>query len=39
MEPLIGDRIEWLLARGFHRWFMNEIEGGRVIWPGLVASP
>ena len=34
-----GDRIEWLLARGFHRWFMNEIESGRVIWPGFTASP
>jgi glutathione S-transferase len=30
-----GDRIEWMLARGYHRWFMDEIESGRVIWPGL----
>lgn len=30
-----GDRIEWLLARGYHEWFMNEIEEGRVMWPGL----
>jgi glutathione S-transferase len=30
-----GDRIEWVLARGFHRWFVGEIEAGRVIWPGL----
>ncbi len=30
-----GDRIEWMLARGFHPWFLNEIEAGRVIWPGL----
>ncbi|MCC6552982.1 MAG: glutathione S-transferase family protein [Polyangiaceae bacterium] len=30
-----GDRIEWLLARGFHRWLGGEIEAGRVIWPGL----
>lgn len=30
-----GDRIEWLLARGFHRWFLAEIEHDRVIWPGL----
>jgi glutathione S-transferase len=30
-----GDRIEWVLARGFHRWFVGEIEGGRVLWPGL----
>lgn len=29
-----GDRIEWLLASGFHRWFFNEIERGRVLWPG-----
>ena len=29
-----GDRIEWLLARGFHAWFFNEIEEGRVLWPG-----
>jgi glutathione S-transferase len=30
-----GDRIEWILARGYHAWFMREIEAGRVIWPGL----
>jgi glutathione S-transferase len=30
-----GDRIEWVLARGFHRWFCQEIEENRVIWPGL----
>ena len=29
-----GDRIEWLLANGFHRWFLEEIEQGRVLWPG-----
>ena len=28
-----GDRIEWLLARGFHAWFVGEIEAGRVAWP------
>jgi glutathione S-transferase len=28
-----GDRIEWLLARGFERWFMTEIEAGRAIFP------
>jgi glutathione S-transferase len=28
-----GDRIEWLLARGYHDWFMKEIQDGRVIWP------
>jgi glutathione S-transferase len=30
-----GDRIEWILARGHHRWFLREIEEGRVLWPGL----
>jgi glutathione S-transferase len=30
-----GDRIEWMLARGFHSWFMGEIEADRVAWPGL----
>ena len=30
-----GDRIEWMLARGYHKWFVGEIEAGRVIWPGL----
>ena len=29
-----GDRIEWLLARGFHPWFFNEIKEDRVAWPG-----
>ncbi|MDZ4868839.1 MAG: glutathione S-transferase family protein [Alphaproteobacteria bacterium] len=28
-----GDRIEWLLARGFHDWFWGEIKAGRAIWP------
>ncbi len=28
-----GDRIEWLLARGFHDWFTGEIKAGRVLWP------
>ena len=28
-----GDRIEWLLARGYHDWFMGEIKAGRVLWP------
>jgi glutathione S-transferase len=28
-----GDRIEWLLARGFHEWFLGEIRAGRVAWP------
>ena len=30
-----GDRIEWMLARGQHDWFMREIEEDRVLWPGL----
>ena len=29
-----GDRVEWMLARGFHAWFFNEIKEGRVAWPG-----
>jgi glutathione S-transferase len=29
-----GDRIEWLLARGYHEWFVNEIREQRVLWPG-----
>jgi glutathione S-transferase len=28
-----GDRIEWLLARGYHDWFMGEIKADRVLWP------
>jgi glutathione S-transferase len=28
-----GDRIEWMLARGFHAWFFEEITQGRVAWP------
>jgi len=35
-----GDRIEWMLARGFHQWFVGEIEANRAIWPGLaIPSP
>jgi hypothetical protein len=29
-----GDRIEWMLARGFHGWFFKEIDEGRTLWPG-----
>ena len=29
-----GDRIEWMLARGFDAWFFNEIKEDRVAWPG-----
>ncbi|MVZ98068.1 hypothetical protein EUU23_10225 [Sphingorhabdus sp. IMCC26285] len=28
-----GDRIEWLLSRGYHSWFLNEILSDRVLWP------
>jgi len=28
-----GDRIEWLLARGFHGWLFKEIEAGRAFFP------
>jgi glutathione S-transferase len=30
-----GDRIEWILARGYHDWFVKEIEDGRVLWPRI----
>ena len=30
-----GDRIEWLLASGYHAWFAGEIAADRVLWPGL----
>lgn len=30
-----GDRLEWMLARGFHDWMMGEIQHDRVLWPGL----
>ncbi len=30
-----GDRLEWLLARGYHQWLVREIEEDRVLWPGL----
>jgi len=28
-----GERIEWLFSRGYHRWFLDEIEAGRAIFP------
>jgi glutathione S-transferase len=28
-----GDRIEWLLSRGFHKWLAQEIESGRAAFP------
>ena len=30
-----GDRIEWILARGFHDWFVREIREDRVLWPEI----
>lgn len=33
-----GDRIEWLLARGFAGWFRAELESGRAIIPGSTAK-
>jgi glutathione S-transferase len=29
-----GDRLEWLMSRGFHNWFLGEIEAGRAVFPG-----
>jgi glutathione S-transferase len=29
-----GDRMEWLISRGFHRWLIAEIEAGRTAFPG-----
>lgn len=34
-----GERVEWLLANGFHHWFLAEIEEGRVLWPGTTLAP
>ena len=28
-----GDRIEWMLARGFGDWFYEEMRADRVAWP------
>ena len=28
-----GDRLEWLLSRGFHDWFLGEIAAGRASFP------
>jgi glutathione S-transferase len=30
-----GDRIEWLLARGFHGWLTREIDEDRALFPGI----
>jgi glutathione S-transferase len=29
-----GDRVEWMLARGYHEWLAGEIAADRVLWPG-----
>ena len=29
-----GDRMEWLISRGFHQWFVGEIVAGRAAFPG-----
>ena len=29
-----GDRIEWIVSRGFADWFHREIAEDRVLWPG-----
>lgn len=34
-----GDRIEWMLAHGFHDWFMREIAEDRVLWAGPALPP
>lgn len=34
-----GDRIEWMLSRGFHDWFMREIAEDRVLWPRPTLPP
>ncbi|NJO13456.1 MAG: hypothetical protein HC872_08325 [Gammaproteobacteria bacterium] len=28
-----GERLEWLLARGFHDWLIAEIRAGRAAFP------
>jgi glutathione S-transferase len=28
-----GDRIEWLLARGFSEWFFTELRADHIAWP------
>jgi glutathione S-transferase len=31
-----GDRIEWLLARGFHEWWLGELQAGRAVIPSWI---
>lgn len=33
-----GDRIEWLLAKGFEQWLFGEIRAGRTVFPELGAE-
>jgi glutathione S-transferase len=33
-----GDRLEWLMSRGFHRWLVAEIEAGRAAFPDYGAD-
>ena len=32
-----GDRIEWVLAHGYHDWFFDQVRTGRVAFPRQVA--
>jgi hypothetical protein len=34
LDKELADRDLWLLARGFHAWFFDEIGHDRVAWPG-----
>ena len=31
--PWRTDRLEWLLAKGYHDWFYGQIAKGKTIWP------
>jgi glutathione S-transferase len=33
-----GDRLEWLLSRGFHGWFLGEIRAGRATFPPYASA-
>jgi glutathione S-transferase len=33
-----GDRLEWLLANGFHGWWMGEFQAGRAVVPSWLRS-
>jgi glutathione S-transferase len=32
-----GDRIEWILAHGYHEWFFEQVRAGKVVFPRQVA--